>query len=127
MPRDDDTQAILDLLDRQAAAWNDGDLAAFMQPYWRSPRLRYANGGDVLRGWDALLAGYRERYRDRAQMGTARFTDVEVELLSDDAAVVFGRYALERADGCPHGTYTLVLRKLPEGWRIVSDHTSAAA
>ena len=28
--------------------------------------------------------------------------------------------------GRPGGLYTLVLRKKPEGWRIVHDHTSAA-
>jgi uncharacterized protein YbdZ (MbtH family) len=26
----------------------------------------------------------------------------------------------------PHGLFTLIVRRLPEGWRIVHDHTSAA-
>jgi ketosteroid isomerase-like protein len=26
----------------------------------------------------------------------------------------------------PHGLFTLVLKRMPEGWRIVHDHTSGA-
>jgi ketosteroid isomerase-like protein len=31
---------------------------------------------------------------------------------------------LERKSDEPHGKFTLLFRKLPEGWRIVLDHTS---
>jgi ketosteroid isomerase-like protein len=26
----------------------------------------------------------------------------------------------------PHGRFTLVFRKFPDGWKIIHDHTSAA-
>jgi ketosteroid isomerase-like protein len=29
--------------------------------------------------------------------------------------------------GNPHGRFTLIFYKTPDGWRIVHDHTSAAA
>jgi len=40
--------------------------------------------------------------------------------------VVLGRWRLERAKDRPHGRFTLIFKRLPEGWRIVHDHTSAA-
>jgi len=46
--------------------------------------------------------------------------------LSPDAAVVLGRWRLARANDEPHGRFTLIFRRMPEGWRIVHDHTSAA-
>src|SRR5206468_10214077 len=66
------------------------------------------------------------RYSDRAKMGTLSFSDIEVTMLSLDAAVVLGRWRLKRANDEPHGRFTLIFKRLPEGWRIVQDHTSAA-
>jgi beta-aspartyl-peptidase (threonine type) len=37
-----------------------------------------------------------------------------------------GRWRLKRNKDQPHGRFTLLFRKLPEGWRIVHDHTSSA-
>ena len=59
-------------------------------------------------------------------MGTLAFSDIEVTMLSPDAAVVLGRWALKRATDQPHGRFTLIFKRLPEGWRIIHDHTSAA-
>jgi ketosteroid isomerase-like protein len=47
-------------------------------------------------------------------------------MLSPDAAVVVGRWQLKRTNDEPHGRFTLIFKRLPEGWRIVHDHTSAA-
>lgn len=66
-------------------------------------------------------------------MGTLDFEEVEVEVLSPDAALVWGAYRLQRAADQPNGRFTLVFRRVPSGdaggadaWRIVHDHTSAA-
>src|SRR5438445_5117879 len=50
------------VLDAQVAAWNRGDLAGFMQGYWRSHELTFYSGGTVSTGWDAALARYQHRY-----------------------------------------------------------------
>jgi ketosteroid isomerase-like protein len=60
-------------------------------------------------------------------MGTLTFSDLEIMLLSPDSAVASGRWRLKRANDQPHGRFTLIFKRLPEGWRIVHDHTSAAA
>jgi ketosteroid isomerase-like protein len=59
-------------------------------------------------------------------MGTLTFSELEITLLSPDAAVVLGHWRLKRAKDQPHGRFTLIFKHLPEGWRIVHDHTSAA-
>ena len=59
-------------------------------------------------------------------MGTLSFSDLQVEVLGPDAALVRGRFQLVMPDGKqPHGLFTLIFRKFHEGWRIVHDHTCA--
>jgi ketosteroid isomerase-like protein len=126
-PRPNGTQAaIRGVLQAQADAWNRGDIAGFMQGYWNDPALRFASADRVTYGWQPALDHYRDRYPDRAAMGTLAFSQLEIEVLAADAAVVFGRWSLQRSTDTPHGLFTLVFRKTPEGWKITRDHTSAA-
>jgi ketosteroid isomerase-like protein len=115
------------VIDGQMRHWNAGDLAGFMQGYDNSPRTRFASGGDVNLGFQTVFDRYQKRYGDRAAMGTLTFSDVDITVLAPDAAVVFGRYRLQREKDTPSGLFTLLFRKTGEGWRIVHDHTSAAA
>jgi ketosteroid isomerase-like protein len=115
------------LLRAQQDAWNRGDIDGFMNGYARSGSTVFISEDSVRRGWETVRARYRQKYSDRAKMGTLSFSDIEINLLSSDAAVVLGRWRLERAKDRPHGRFTLIFRRLPGGWRIVHDHTSAAA
>ena len=119
--------AIRAVLDAQVAAWNDGSVRGFMEGYARTDSLRFASGGNVRRGWQAALEGYERGYPDAAAMGTLRFDSLDVQVLAPDWALVFGRWQLQRAEDTPNGLFTLVFHKRVEGWRIVHDHTSAAA
>jgi len=119
------TTEIQSVLRAQQNAWNRGDIDAFMDGYARSPATAFVSGDEVRRGWQTVRARYRQKYSDRAKMGTLSFSDIEINLLSSDAAVVLGRWRLERAKDRPHGRFTLIFRRLPEGWRIVHDHTSS--
>ncbi len=113
------------VLDAQVAAWNRGDIEAFMQGYWKSGRTAFVGSSGVSRGWQALLDRYRRNYPDRQTMGTLLFSDIEITMLSPKAALVLGRWQLKREKDAPGGVFTLVARKFSEGWRIVHDHTSA--
>ena len=123
LAQDDAAKEIRKVMDDQAAAWNRGDLEAFMQGYWNSEKLVFV-GSEVTRGWQPTLDRYKRTYGTREKMGTLTFSDLEVTLLSNDAAVVLGSWSLARATDNPHGKFTLVFRKFKEGWRIVMDHTS---
>ena len=117
---------IRSLLRAQEAAWNRGDIDGFMAGYAHSRSTIFVSQGEVRTGWEAVRTRYRKKYSDRAKMGTLTFSDLEITPLSKDAAVAIGRWELKRAEDRPHGRFTLILRRLPEGWRIVLDHTSAA-
>ncbi len=119
-------QAIQEVLDAQVAAWNRGDLDAFMTGYWQSPDLSFFSGKDKTHGWEATLKRYQTRYQAEGRaMGTLEFGELEIEMLGSDSAFVRGRWQLKTGNDTPGGLFTLIFRKLPSGWRIVHDHTSS--
>jgi ketosteroid isomerase-like protein len=117
---------IQSVLSAQQDAWNRGDIDEFMNGYARSASTAFISEDEVRRGWETVRDRYRIKYSDRTKMGTLSFSDIEVTKLSPDAGVVLGRWRLKRANDEPHGRFTLILKRLPEGWRIIHDHTSAA-
>ena len=122
----DAVSEIQKVLRAQQDAWNRGQVEEFMNGYWRSDQTVFVSGDEVTRGWQKVLDRYKKKYSDRSKMGTLTFSDLEITALSDDSAVVLGSWKLDRTNDQPHGRFTLVFRRFPEGWRIVHDHTSAA-
>jgi ketosteroid isomerase-like protein len=112
------------VMEDQTAAWNRGDIEGFMRGYWNSPELKFVSGANVTKGWQPTLDRYKKNYDSRAKMGTLEFSDLEITILSKDAAVVLGTWKLTREADAPGGKFTLVFRKFKDGWRIVHDHTS---
>lgn len=119
-----DRAAITKILDEQQSAWNGGDVIRFMKSYWNSPEVTFAGSGGIARGWESVLARYRREYPDQEAMGQVNFSNVEVRFLGPDAALVLGQWHLRRSSGDVGGVFSLVFQRLPEGWRIVHDHTS---
>ena len=119
-----DRAAIMKILDEQQSTWNSGDVISFMKGYWNSPELTFAGSGGIARGWESVLARYKREYPDQAAMGQVNFSNVEVRFLGPDAALVLGQWHLRRSSGDIGGVFSLVFQRLPEGWRIVHDHTS---
>jgi len=118
--------AIKAVITAQAAAWNRGDLEGYMDGYDRSPNTEFVGGDTITRGWQTVLDRYRKNYSSREKMGALTFSDLEITILSKDAALVLGRWHLKRANDDPHGTFSLLFRKTKAGWRIVHDHSSSA-
>jgi ketosteroid isomerase-like protein len=123
--QDSDRTAITEALMAQQAAWNRGDVDAFMAGYWRSRELTFSGSSGVSRGWDGVLARYKKNYPDRAAMGQLDFSALEIRFLGPDAALVLGQWHLKREKDEPGGVFSLVWQRFPEGWKIVHDHTSA--
>ena len=116
--------AVRTLLADQAAAWNRGDIDAFMLGYWRSDQLTFSSGGKTQRGFDATLQRYRTRYPTRDAMGKLTFSELETRLLSPDAMLVLGRWQLDRENNPIGGNFSLVLERMKGAWKIIHDHTS---
>jgi beta-aspartyl-peptidase (threonine type) len=113
----------------QVDAWNRGDLEGFMAGYWKSPDLVFFSSGTETRGWQPTLDRYRAAYQGEGkQMGTLDFPRLDLVMLGSEAALVRARWRLKMSDGKEStGMTSVIFRKLPEGWRIVHDHSSAAS
>jgi ketosteroid isomerase-like protein len=120
-PPDKEIRAVLDL---QQAAWNRGDVEGFMAYYWPSDDLTFQSGNSRTRGWAGVLARYKKNYPPE-KMGRLEFADLEVHLLSRDSAFVLGRFKLDLDGSRREGVFTLIFRRMKDGWRIVHDHTSS--
>ena len=93
--------------------------------FTKSPNLTFTSGNNKTKGWDATLERYKKRYQGEGkEMGKLTFSDVSVQMLGRDSAYVRGRWELVRSKDKPKGLFTLIVRKFPDGWRIVHDHTS---
>jgi beta-aspartyl-peptidase (threonine type) len=112
-------------IQEQADAWNRGDLDGFMSTY--ADDVTFYAAANVVAGREALAARYRKRYQSEGkEMGQLTFSDVEVIPLDGDAVVARGRWKVQLKNDAPDGLFTILLRKLPGGWKIVHDHTSAS-
>jgi uncharacterized protein (TIGR02246 family) len=110
------------LLARSAAAWNRGDLTAFMQSYERSPDTVYISSHAVIHGYDAIRTHYATAHP--GALGTLTFSGLAVRPLGADYAVAVARWHLAMADGTrPTGLFSLVLHRTPAGWKIITDHS----
>jgi beta-aspartyl-peptidase (threonine type) len=115
------------ILQRQATAWNAGDIDGFMTAYWNSEKLSFSSGGKTTRGWVATRDGYKKRYPTPERMGKLTFDKLQVSELGAEAALVLGNWQLQRTDDAPGGNFSLVFRKIKGQWVIVHDHTSSLA
>lgn len=118
-----DLAAIRAVLDAQAAAWNRGEIDVYMAGYAHSDETMFV-GTDVTRGWTKVRDRYKAKYDSPAKMGKLAFSDLDLRPLGNDDVVVTGAWTLTREADTPHGRFTLIFHRLPEGWRIVYDHSS---
>jgi uncharacterized protein (TIGR02246 family) len=118
--------AIRNLMDQQTADWNRGDIDAFMKSYEDSPQTTFV-GQKVEYGYANILARYKRLYATRDAMGKLAFTNLAIRVLDSNYAVVTGNFHLDRstvAGGNADGIFSLILKKEPEGWKIILDHTN---
>lgn len=125
-PSADDEAEIRAVLERQKAAWNRGDIQAFMAGYHRSPEIVFTSGGKVRRGWDETLAAYEKKYVAGDAMGHLEFRDVTLQPVGADGAVALGTWELTDTPQAAKGVFSLVFARVDGRWGIVHDHSSAA-
>ena len=119
-----DENTIRNMLHHQTEAWNRGDLETFMQPYWQSDSLMFVGKGGVTWGWKNTLEHHRKGYPDKEAMGKLFFDIVKIQKLSEEYFFVTGKWMLQRKMGDLSGHYTLLIRKIGDQWKIVTDHSS---
>lgn len=115
---------ILNLLDKQVAAWNNGNLEKFMEIYWKSEKLVFVGSRGPTYGWQATFTNYKKGYPDKAAMGNLEFKILNISKIDKKTIFAIGRFELTREMGDLAGHFTLVIQKINGKWLIVSDHSS---
>jgi len=121
-----EAQALREVLDKQVADWNRGDLEAFATGYKNSPDILFI-GSKISRGYAQMLDTYRKNYGTKEKMGTLNFSELEVQPLDERFATVTGHFHLERTaagGGNSDGHFLLVFGKTADGWKVVRDDTT---
>ena len=119
-------QTVRKSLQDSVAAWNQGDLDAFMKPYAADARFVTSKG--ITRGSANILARYRKKYSNPELMGRL---SIDVQTLTFNpgvaptSATVIARWQIKRASGeVLAGETLIVYHKRGAGWLIVEDHSS---
>ncbi len=97
-----------------------------MEGYDKSESTTFVSA-TITKGHAQVLASYLKRYPTRENMGTLKFTGLEIRPLGPDYASVIGRFHLDRsaqAGGEASGIFTLLFHRISQGWKIILDHTS---
>ena len=119
-----DETAVRQLLAKQTAAWNKGNLDSFMHGYWQSDSLVFIGRSGPKYGYKTTLDNYKKGYHDTAAMGKLTFDLLQLKRLSSEYYFVIGKWHLSRTAGDVEGHFTLLLRKLRNTWVIIADHSS---
>ena len=124
MAQSKDETEVRNVLAKQNAAWNRGDIDAFMVGYWENDSLMFIGKSGVTYGYKNTLSNYKKNYPDTTVMGKLTFTLIHVKQLSPEYFHITGKYYLTRTIGDASGHFTLVFRKINGKWVIISDHSS---
>lgn len=119
-----DEIAIRNILKIQESDWNKGDIAGFMQGYWKNDSLTFTGASGITYGWENTYQGYLKRYNSPEKMGQLSFSLLEMLPLGNDYFKVIGKWHLKRTIGDVGGHFTLIFRRFADGWKIIADHTS---
>jgi len=112
------------ILQEQTAAWNRGDIDAFMKGYWNNDSLLFVGKNGPTYGYSNTLNNYKKNYPNKDYMGQLQFTLLEVKPLSKQLWMVLGKWELTRNAGNISGHYTLLFKKINGAWVIIVDHSS---
>jgi uncharacterized protein (TIGR02246 family) len=122
---EEEKEAILALVTRMEAAWNRGDFRGYMDGF-ANPDVVFVSRGEIQKDWQGTLDHYIRDYgASEATRGVLHFSDIRIEMLAPDAAVLNSRFQLDRPQGPLEGISTRLMRKRGDKWVIALNHVSA--
>ena len=122
-----DCCSIIDqLMNNQLTSWNNGDIDAYMDFYWKSDSLQFIGSKGITYGWDTTLINYKKAYSTVEEMGTLTFENLNCKNFKNDSYLVNGKWHLKRNKNLKdkEGYYTLIWKKINGQWKIIYDHSS---
>ena len=114
---------ILNVIENQAKAWNNGSLEGYMEGYWKSDSTRFMRKNGISYGWNETFESYKKGYPDKETMGTLTFKVISLEKLNGNSAFMIGKWDLDRKEKVG-GYFSLIWKKINGKWLITTDHTS---
>lgn len=109
-----------------AAGWNAGDLDRFVAVYASDATFVTEKG--LVRGRPAIADRYRASFAGGANTrGELSFETLGSRIISRVHLLLWARWTLTPTDTAAKvetGMTTLLFERRPEGWRIISDHSS---
>ena len=119
-------KAILHVISSMQDAWNRGDFRGYMEGF-KNPDVIFVSGGRFQSGWQGTLDHYIRDYGgSEAKRGKLTFHDIQIEILSPDAAQLISQYELDRPDHPQYGINTRLMRKVDGHWVIALNHVSSS-
>lgn len=116
------TEAIVaGVMAANAAAWNEGNLPAFLGGYANSDDVRLVADGAVASGFSGVRKHYEALVAGAGAMGRLRFSNLDVTMTASDVATVVGHYELASGPKTSAGAMTVVLKQIDGRWRIIQD------
>lgn len=120
-------EAVTNTLDAAAEAWSSGDVEAVMATYVADEPLLVFLGDTPLKGPDAVRAALTARAAQPGGLGQMTYEWFETLQFDVNTTVVSGRVVVRRDARTSRGLFTRVLRRTPDGWRIVHDQLAWGA
>jgi len=121
-----DLQKIKEVLSKQEAAWNQGDIYGFMLGYWQSDKLQFSSRDVTTYGWVNTYKKYQKNYPTNEKMGKLQFEIIDLKLMSDTTAIVNGKWGLIRKSSeSLAGGFVLTFQKFNNDWLIIKDVTTS--
>ncbi|MEP7007973.1 MAG: SgcJ/EcaC family oxidoreductase [Sphingomonas bacterium] len=113
-------------MDDSAAGWNAGNLERFVAVY--APDATFVTEKGLVRGRAAIADRYRPSFTGGAnKRSKLSFETLGSRIVSPTHLLLWARWTLTPADTAAKddtGMTTLLFERGPEGWRIISDHSS---
>ena len=115
---------IKNLLEKQRLGWNNGDMQAYMQGYWKSDSLLFVGRSGPDYGWQKTLESYQKFYPNKESMGYLTFDIKEVKMIDATHAFILGAWNIKKEKDEAKGFFTLIVKKFTDGWKVIVDHSS---
>ncbi len=104
--------------------WNNGDLDKYMNYYANTDKVTMQSSDSRYYGFKTIRSLFVNTIPDKDRRGDLSFSEEEIHVLSKNSVYVIGKFILTFEDGRKReGYYTIVMKKLKEGWKIVHDQS----
>jgi len=120
----DPEKEIYDQMTKMVDAWNRHDIDAYLDGFLRSDDILLVVEGETIRGWDLLSKAFHSGYPNPEEMGTVTIDRMQIQMLGPDLGFALVWYSVAFPKKKQFGTDTVIVKKVPEGWREMISHTS---